>query len=217
MGNLAFIWDLDGTLVDSYPAIVPATQKACTEFGLEFSAEYIHSEIIRTSVGAFIEQEAVPRQMNPDPIKARFNELNDNSIGNIVAMPHAKEILQRLTEAGHSCFMVTHRGESCLRILRQTELLPYFTEIVTSLSGFPRKPTPDAILYLLDKYSLSKAHCFYVGDRSLDIEAANNAGIGSILYLDPSSPGKATGMETYIVSELLEIRNIIKRTESAIL
>ena len=117
-----YIWDLDGTLVDSYPAIVPATQKACTEFGLEFSAEYIHSEIIRTSVGAFIEQEAVPRQMNPDPIKARFNELNDNSIGNIVAMPHAKEILQRLTEAGHSCFMVTHRGESCLRILRQTEL-----------------------------------------------------------------------------------------------
>ena len=217
MEQLAFIWDLDGTLVDSYPAIIPATQRACTEFGLEFNADYIHNEIIRTSFGTFIEQEAAQHQMDPAPIKARFNVLNDDSIGSIVAMAHAKEILQRLTEAGHSCFMVTHRGESCLQILRQTELLPYFTEVVTSLSGFPRKPAPDAILYLLEKYQLSKENCFYVGDRSLDIEAANNAGIGSILYLDPSSPGKATGMETYIVSDLLEIQNIIKRMESTTL
>ena len=217
MENLAFIWDLDGTLVDSYPAIIPATQRACAEFGLEFKADYIHSEIIRTSVGAFIEQEAALRQMDPDPIKARFNVLNDSSIGDIVAMPHAKEILRALAEAEHSCCMVTHRGESCLQILRQTELLPFFTEVVTSLSGFPRKPAPDAILYLLEKYRLSKKDCFYVGDRSLDIEAANNAGIGNILFLDPSSPGKATCMETYIVSDLLEIRNIIKRTESAAL
>ena len=217
MEQLAYIWDLDGTLVDSYPAIIPATQRACAEFGLEFSAEYIHSEIIRTSVGTFIEQEAAQHQMDPAPIKARFNVLNDDSIGSIVAMAHAKEILQSLTEADHSCFMVTHRGESCLQILRQTELLPYFTEVVTSLSGFPRKPAPDAILYLLEKYQLSKENCFYVGDRSLDIEAANNAGIGSILFLDPSSPGKATGTENYVISDLLEIRNIIKRTESTTL
>lgn len=213
MDKLAFIWDLDGTLADSYPAIIPATQKACAEFGLEFSADYIHCEIIRTSVGAFIEQESALRHMDPAPIKARFNELNDSGIGSIVAMPHAKEILQSLMEAGHSCFIVTHRGESCFQILRQTELLPYFTEVVSSLSGFPRKPAPDAILYLLEKYRLSKKNCFYVGDRSLDIEAANNAGIGSILLLDPSSPGKATGMETYVVSDLLEIIDIIKRTE----
>jgi phosphoglycolate phosphatase-like HAD superfamily hydrolase len=217
MENLAFIWDLDGTLVDSYPAIIPATQRACAEFGLEFKADYIHSEIIRTSVGAFIEQEAALRQMDPDPIKARFAVLNDSSIGDIVAMPHAKEILRALAEAEHCCFIVTHRGESCLQILRQTELLPYFTEVVTSLSGFPRKPAPDAILYLIEKYRLSKKDCFYVGDRSLDIEAANNAGIGSILFLDPSSPGKATGTENYVISDLLEIRNIIKRTESAAL
>ena len=208
MNRLAFIWDLDGTLVDSYPSIIPATQKACAEFGLEFSAETIHREIIRTSVGAFIEQEAALRKLDPAPIKTRFNALNDSSVDDIVAMPHAKETLRTLTESGHSCFVVTHRGDSCLRILRQTELLPYFTEVVTSLSGFPRKPAPDAILYLLDLYRLSKKDCFYVGDRSLDIEAACNAGIGSILFLDPASPGVATGRETFIVSDLLEISGI---------
>jgi len=57
----------------------------------------------------------------------------------------------------------------------------------------------------MEKHNLSPARCFYVGDRSLDIEAAVNAEIGSILYLDPASPGQATGKESYVVNDLLTI------------
>ena len=121
------------------------------------------------------------------------------------ASSYAEETLRALTDAGHHCFVYTHRGASCLAILRQTGLLLYFTEVVTALDGFPRKPDPAAILYLMEKYHLSPAASFYVGDRSLDVEAANNAGIGSILFLDPSSPIKATGHETFVVKDLLEI------------
>ena len=85
------------------------------------------------------------------------------------------------------------------------------TEIVTALDGFPRKPDPAAIFYLINKYSLAPTRCFYVGDRSLDIEAANSAGIRSVLYLDPSSPIKATGNETFVVSDLIEILSIISK------
>ena len=92
--------------------------------------------------------------------------------------------------------------------MTQTGLLPYFTEVVTALDRFPRKPNPAAILYLMEKYHLSPSASFYVGDRSLDVEAANNAGIGSILFLDPSSPIEATGHETYVVKDLLEILNL---------
>ena len=208
MDKLAFIWDLDGTLVDSYPAIVPATREACADFGLNFAPEYIHREIIKTSVGTFIEQAAAERGMDPAPIKARFNHLNDASVGIVTAMTHAEEILRFLTSKGCKCFVFTHRGRSCFKILEQTGLLPYFTEVVTALAGFPRKPAPDAILYLMKKYRLNAENCFYVGDRSLDIEAAGNAGIGSILFLAPSSPGKATGRENYIVSDLLDIGRI---------
>ena len=97
-----------------------------------------------------------------------------------------------------------------MSILEQTGLAPCFTEIVTALNGFRRKPGPDAILYLIEKYRREKSHCFYVGDRSLDVEAAINAGISSILYLDPASPGSATGKETYLVHDLLEIPALVK-------
>ena len=204
----ALIWDLDGTLVDSYRAIVPAAQEACAAFGLDFDTDYIHAEVIRTSVGDFIESAAGAK--NAAAIKDRFNLLNDSRINAILPMPHVKEALDLLSEDGNSSFVFTHRGASCRTILENTGLLPYFTEVVTALDGFPRKPAPDAILYLMDKYVLSPKDCYYVGDRSLDVEAANNAGIGSILYLDPASPGTATGKETYVVKDLLEIPDICR-------
>ena len=205
MPRRAFIWDMDGTLVDSYPAIVPAAQKTCAERGLHYTADYIHDYVIRTSVGTLLEQAAAELGTDFAPLKARFDELNDGSIGAIRAMAHAAETLAALSRAGHRNFVYTHRGASCPAILEQTGLAPCFTEVVTALRGFPRKPEPDAILYLLDKYALDPARSFYVGDRSLDIEAAENAGIGSILFLDPASPGHATGRETHLVRDLSEI------------
>ena len=38
MKQLAFIWDMDGTLVDSYPAIVPAAGETLAAFGAELGA-----------------------------------------------------------------------------------------------------------------------------------------------------------------------------------
>lgn len=207
--SYSFIWDMDGTLVDSYPAIVPATQTACSEYGLSFTADYIREAVIRTSVGAFLEEICAEKNMDPIPVKARFNQLNDADIAAILPMKHAEDTLRALTAAGNRCFVYTHRGASCRKILEQTGLISYFTEIVTALDGFPRKPDPAAILYLIDKYSLAPENCFYVGDRSLDIEAANNAGIGGILYLDPSSPIEAAGQETYVVSDLIEIADLV--------
>ena len=205
MPRCAFIWDMDGTLVDSYPAIVPAAQKTCAERGLHYTADYIYDYVIRTSVGTLLEQAAAELGMDVGPLKTRFDALNDGSISAIRAIPHAAETLETLARAGGRNFVYTHRGASCMAILEQTGLARYFTEVLTALDGFPRKPEPDAILYLLDKYALDPARTFYVGDRSLDVEAAENAGIGSILFLDPASPGRATGRETYLVRDLLEI------------
>ena len=213
MKQLAFIWDMDGTLVDSYPAIVPAAGETLAAFGVVCDPEEIHLEVIASSVGALLERIARERGLDAAALKADFARRNDSRIGDIRPMPHAKECLDTLRRAGHQSFVYTHRGASCPSILRQNGLEEYFTEIVTALSGFPRKPEPDAILYLMKKYGLERDACFYVGDRSLDVEAAERAGIGSILLLDPQSPGKATGRETYLVRDLGEIPVIVESEE----
>ena len=205
MKTLSFIWDMDGTLVDSYPAIVPAVRQACEEFGLSLDQDYIREQVIRSSVGSFLEQLSVK---NSARLKERFNSLNDSNIDRIQAMPHAKEVLSFLVGAGHSNFVYTHRGASCQAILKQCGLFPYFSEIITALDGFPRKPAPDAIQHLMKKYSLQPDRCFYVGDRRIDMEAAANAGTGSILLLSPESPTQPSGQESYIIRDLSQLCEI---------
>ena len=70
-----------------------------------------------------------------------------------------------------------------MTILRDLGLDVYFTEILTSQSGFARKPSPEAATYLIDKYHLDPEQTYYIGDRTLDIDFAQNSGIQSINFL----------------------------------
>ena len=105
--------------------------------------------------------------------------------------------------------MFTHRGKTTLPVLNHLGLTDFFREILTSQSGFARKPDPDAIAYLMEKYRLEREYTYYVGDRSLDMQCAKNAGISGVLFLDENAPGEATGDESYIVRNLLEILDIV--------
>ena len=71
-----------------------------------------------------------------------------------------------------------------MTIFRDLGLDSYFTEILTSQSGFARKPSPEAATYLISKYHLKPDRTFYIGDRSLDIEFAQNSGIQSINFME---------------------------------
>ena len=205
MDAYAFIWDMDGTLVDSYPAIIPALAEVCGQLGLDYSREELREMALRGSVGTLLGDFAARLGRDPAPIRAAFARLNDSRIGDIRPMPHAAETLETLRRAGHRHFVFTHRGVSAPLILERTGLAPYFTEVLSTLDGFARKPAPDGLLHLLRKYALDPMRCFYVGDRSLDAEAARAAGIGSILYLAPGSPVAPSGRETHVVTDLLQI------------
>ena len=43
----AFIWDLDGTLLDSYDAILAGIEETYAHYGLDFDREGIHSYILK--------------------------------------------------------------------------------------------------------------------------------------------------------------------------
>ena len=48
--------------------------------------------------------------------------------------------------------------------------------------NFPRKPAPDALLYLMEKNHMNPAETLMVGDRDIDIDAGHNAGTAGCLY-----------------------------------
>ncbi|HFH9921852.1 TPA: HAD-IA family hydrolase [Streptococcus suis] len=175
-----FIWDLDGTLLDSYQAILAGIEETYTQFDIPFDREEIHAFILTYSVKDLLARDAQKygkdlAQLN----QARANSLREKNTV-IQLMEGAREVLEWTVQEGIQNFIYTHKSDNAFQVLEDLGVDHYFTEILTSDSGFSRKPDPEALLYLIEKYDLDKSTTYYVGDRLLDVETALAAGIGSI-------------------------------------
>ena len=184
MQETAFIWDLDGTLLDSYEAILAGIEETYRQFSLPYNKKEVRAFILKYSVQDLLVQVAEERGLDVD----RLNQVRAQSLAEknaqVVLMPDAREVLAWADKQGIQQFVYTHKGDNAFSILRDLGLDSYFAEILTSQSGFARKPNPEAATYLINKYHLKPDRTFYIGDRTLDIEFAQNSGIQSINFLE---------------------------------
>lgn len=209
MAQKALIWDLDGTLFDSYKVIVPNARQTFLEFGIDYDADFILRYTLGISLGDLFVKTGEKYGCSPEALHKRYLELQAMRDGDIPPMLHAKEILQETSRMGIHNFVYTHKGNTAYDVLDRLGLRGYFTEIITGDSGFARKPDPEAIHYLMDKYGLAKEDTYYVGDRPMDIQCAANAEIKSILLQPEGNGGSRTGKEDHVICDLLEILDIV--------
>ena len=189
MQKTAFIWDLDGTLLDSYEAILSGIEETLGQFSIPYDKEKVREFILKYSVQDLLKQVAEERKLDVEVLnQVRAQSLSEKN-AQVALMPGAREVLAWADQAGIQQFVYTHKGDNALTILRDLGLESYFTEILTSQSGFARKPSPEAATYLLDKYQLNPDNTYYIGDRTLDVEFAQNSGIQSINFLESSYEG----------------------------
>ena len=189
MQKTAFIWDLDGTLLDSYEAILSGIEETFGQFSIPYDKEKVREFILKFSVQDLLEKVAEKRKLDVEVLnQVRAQNLAEKN-AQVVLMPGAREVLDWADETGIQQFVYTHKGDNALTILRGLGLESYFTEILTSQSGFARKPSPEAAIYLVDKYQLNPDNTYYIGDRTLDVEFAQNSGIQSINFLESTYEG----------------------------
>ncbi len=189
MQKTAFIWDLDGTLLDSYEAILSGIEETFGQFSIPYDKEKVREFILKYSVQDLLVQVAEDRNLDVEVLnQVRAQSLSEKN-AQVALIPGAREVLAWADQVGIRNFVYTHKGDNAFAILRDLGLESYFTEILTSQSGFARKPSPEAAIYLLDKYQLNPDNTYYIGDRTLDVEFAQNSGIQSINFLESSYEG----------------------------
>ena len=189
MQKTAFIWDLDGTLLDSYEAILSGIEETFAQFSIPYEKEQVREFILKFSVQDLLVQAAEERKLDVEMLnQVRAQSLAEKNV-QVVLMPGAREMLAWADQAGIQQFVYTHKGDNALTILRDLGLESYFTEILTSQSGFARKPSSEAATYLIDKHQLNPDNTYYIGDRTLDVEFAQNSGIQSLNFLESTYEG----------------------------
>lgn len=189
MTKRAFIWDLDGTLLDSYDAILAGLEETYAFYQLPFDRASIKDYILKYSVQDLLVVVAEEYQLDVTNLNHRRAESLAEKNAQVVLMDGAREVLSWAKDAGIEQFVYTHKGENALVILRDLGLESFFKEILTSQSGFARKPNPEAARYLMKKYGLEPENTYYIGDRSLDIDFARNSQIQSINFLTSDYEG----------------------------
>ena len=189
MQKTAFIWDLDGTLLDSYEAILSGIEETFGQFAIPYDKGKVREFILKYSVQDLLVQVAEERKLDAEVLnQVRAQSLAEKN-AQVILMPGVREVLAWADQVGIRNFVYTHKGDNAFTILRDLGLESYFTAILTSQSGFARKPSPEAATYLLDKYQLNPDNTYYIGDRTLDVEFAQNSGIQSINFLESSYEG----------------------------
>lgn len=189
MKQTAFIWDLDGTLIDSYPAIIGALEVTYADYGWSFDRKQVLAYILDYSVGQLLDELAAEKGVELQVLKKHYSADLKGRDNELCLFPETKAVLDWTQEQGIRNFIYTHKGSNTASVLELLGIVDYFTHVITSADGFARKPAPDALTYLLDLYKLDQTKTYYIGDRALDRDCALNAGIHSINLTQPDSLG----------------------------
>jgi HAD superfamily hydrolase (TIGR01549 family) len=179
----AVIWDFDGTICDTYPAIARAVNLALARFGAQATLAHI-IDLASISLEHCIRTLAEDFALPYDQVDAAFSETYQQvQPTDQPPFPGVRDLCQRLTTAGIHNFIVTHRRHASLQVLLTIhDLRTWFTHIIAADDGFPRKPAPDAMRHLLTTYGIAASDALVIGDRELDIRAGQAAGIPTCLF-----------------------------------
>jgi len=206
------IWDFDGTLFDTYPEITRAFIDALKKnYGIEYDygqVYYLAKKSIRFCMENLADEFNIDREEFSENYKKRyFGELTYEG----KPFEDVKEVLKYISNKGGS-FLITHRDyESLNEFLTRNNFEKYFIEIVSADANFPLKPDPASFNYIIDKYKLKKEETLGVGDRILDIEAANSAGIKSCFF---DSGGSKIETANYNISRMKGLLKILKKSNN---
>jgi phosphoglycolate phosphatase-like HAD superfamily hydrolase len=206
------IWDFDNTLCATYPAMAQALQGALRVEDIESPIEPILDLLHETLLSDCIATIARQHDLDLDPFKMRF-------LDDYAAMPLAEQrpypgvvaILERVRENGGKNFLFTHRGcKTLTEALRVHDLARFFTEALSTQDGYPRKPDPGAFNHLIDTYALPHDRTLCVGDRDLDIQAGEAAGLDTCLF--GAQPTEAA-QPTYVIDDYQQLDAILDSLE----
>jgi HAD superfamily hydrolase (TIGR01549 family) len=176
----AFVFDLDGTLLDSVYQHVTAWQRAFAEVGVELAVWRIHRRI-GMSGGLFTRALLRETGRDYDPelleqLRRRHADAYNRLSGDVQPLPGAIALLRRLTEVGCPWGIATSgRIETAGPVLAKLGV-PDGVPIITRDLVAHAKPDPDLFLAAIDRLGVDPAGVYVVGDSVWDLLAARRAG-----------------------------------------
>ncbi len=198
------IWDFDGTLFDTYEVMGRALQLTFRKIGIDEPLEDI-IRLMKKSISEALNYYADQYHIDAEFIKDYETTRRELELEECKPYSGAIELLKYIKETGRYNYLFTHRGISSITFLQKHQIYDYFTDCITSQHSFERKPSPAAILHLVEKYQIKQQDAIMIGDRDLDILSAKNAGIRACFFDEAGAEYGAADYNIKNITQLYEI------------
>ncbi|APX31905.1 haloacid dehalogenase [Brachybacterium sp. P6-10-X1] len=200
----AVIWDLGGTLVDTYPDVDRALATAIRP---EPDDALLHEVALltRRSSGEAISTLARRHGLAEATLRAAYEGTKQRWLEHPPpVMAGARDLLAAVRDEGGLNLVSTHRERASATALLDSLGLEV-DDIICAPDGYPRKPDPAMIRALLSRHQLDPGECLAIGDRPGDVEAACAGGVRGVLLETPGVPLEAgEAVRITALSELLD-------------
>lgn len=184
----AVLFDLDGTLVDSYSALAEAVNHARRAEGLADLSTTRIREIVGDGVEKLLQRafdtDRVSRDM-VDTFESRYDEVccQESRV-----LEDVETTLQHLASRGIEMAVCTNKPTVfSKKILDFLELSHYFRAIVGPDLAGARKPEAGHLLFTLGSVQCAPEETLFVGDMPVDVRAARNSGLDVAVVATGSS------------------------------
>lgn len=206
----AFIFDMDGVIVDSEPLHSRVKMETFEHFGLHFDAGELAQYMGRTSADIFSDVLArehrtdVTAEEIADYKHRRYLELVEE--GALTTIDGSLDLIGRLQAAGVPLALATSSWRRVVdAILSDWQLEDVFTSVISG-ADLP-KSKPDPAIYRLSAEALGAppAACTVLEDTSAGVAAAKGAGMRCIGFRSPHSGVQDLSRADVIVDDLAAI------------
>ncbi len=177
-----YIFDVDGTLVDSQHDICGAIQEVLSRT----SRNDVEHVFLRKYIGRHLID--LFQDLFPEYTSTQIEDLiveyrRVYPIRNHTMTRPYEGVIEALACLTGKKSTATTKGTPTTRIVLELfGLLPYFDH-VQGTDGFPAKPEPDVIFASLKGLGASREECLFVGDSPADMEAGKRAGVKTCAVL----------------------------------
>lgn len=177
------IWDVDGTLFDTYPAIAESFRAAVNDCGENVSLGWVDG-LVRNSLSHCVTVLVDTYGLSKDDIEEGFKKYYALvSAEENPPFPGVVKLCQYIDEIGGQNVIVTHRGrKGTTELLKAHNMTVYFSGAIVRDDGYARKPDPEAFEAAIEKYGLKREETLTVGDREIDIVAGQRTGLFSCYF-----------------------------------
>lgn len=192
----AYLFDCDGTIVDSMPLHYVAWKQALAEWNCEFNEELFYAWGGKPPVQIIAELNKMHGlEMPVAALAERKENLYFDQLDDLKPVSEVLEIIQ--SEFGRIPFAVVSGStrESIIKSLTVVGLIRYFPVIVGSEDYARSKPAPDVFLAGAAHLGVPPERCLVFEDAPIGIEGAVAAGMANVRIPNPLERRKGTEAE----------------------